>query len=137
MNDFCPVQTAPEGTSVLQSNGCYDVAGDTGLDSDQGVSGSGLDFDRLDVIIGGLGLIASILGAFGILLRRTMRNRSYVQLQTEITSMTDLNQISALQPRLRDLVNSGSLSETQYHMLQEDAERKEAQLKGHGRSGQP
>ena len=137
VNDYCPVQTAPEGNSVLQSNGCYDVAGDTGLDSDQGVSGSGLDFDRLDVIIGGLGLIASILGAFGILLRRTMRNRSYVQLQTEIMSMTDLNQISALQPRLRDLVNSGSLSETQYHMLQEDAERKEAQLKGHGRPGEP
>ena len=137
VNDFCPVQAAPEGNSVLQSNGCYDVAGDTGLDSDQGVSGSGWTST------------ASMSSSVGLASSPPFSERSAsfcdgpcetvptFNFQTEITSMTDLNQISALQPRLRDLVNSGSLSETQYHMLQEDAERKEAQLKGHGRLDNP
>ena len=137
VNDFCPVQAAPEGNSVLQSNGCYDVAGDTGLDSDQGVSGSGLDFDRLDVIIGGLGLIASILGAFGILLKHVIlclgEGTGVHEVPQSGLQCADLVQIR----HGRDFglkLNVGTVS---HGPSQKDAERKEAQLKGHGRSGQP
>lgn len=120
--DFCPEQLPPTEGAEVDENGCFDVLEGTSPTVTEDTE-SGLDIDQLDVIIGSVGILASILTAVAVSLRTSARRRAFSRLQLSmklLDSVYDLQQF--VRTEIRDALTNGQISDAQFQILRAEAE---------------